>query len=49
MPVLNDLPMTAVVLEIGFATHADDRKKIMDVKTQQAIAQALTRSVRDFF
>lgn len=49
MPILSDLTMTAVVLEIGFATHVDDRKKIMDVKTQQAIAQALSKGIRDFF
>jgi N-acetylmuramoyl-L-alanine amidase len=48
-PILNDLAMTAVILEIGFATNLDDRKKVMDVKTQQAIAQALTKSVMDFF
>lgn len=49
MPILSDLTMTAVVLEIGFATHVDDRKKIMDVKTQQAIAQALSKGIRDYF
>ncbi len=49
MPILSDLTMTAVVLEIGFATHVDDRKKIMDVKTQQAIGQALSKGIRDFF
>jgi N-acetylmuramoyl-L-alanine amidase len=49
MPILSDLTMTAVVLEGGFATNIDDRKKIMDEKTQQAIAQALSKSIRDFF
>jgi N-acetylmuramoyl-L-alanine amidase len=49
MPLLSDLTMTAVVLEIGFATNTVDRNKIMDVKTQQAIAQVLSKSVMDFF
>ena len=49
MPILSDLTMTAAVLEMGFATNMDDRKKIMDEKTQQAIAQALSKSIRDFF
>lgn len=49
MPILSDLTMTAVALEMGFATNMDDRKKIMDEKTQQAIAQALSKSIRDFF
>jgi N-acetylmuramoyl-L-alanine amidase len=49
MPILSDLTMTAVVLEGGFATNIDDRKKIMDEKKQQAIAQALSKSIRDFF
>jgi N-acetylmuramoyl-L-alanine amidase len=49
VPILSDLTMTAAVLEMGFATNMDDRKKIMDEKTQQAIAQALSKSIRDFF
>ena len=49
MPILSDLTITAAVLEMGFATNMDDRKKIMDEKTQQAIAQALSKSIRDFF
>lgn len=49
MPILSGLTMTAVVLEIGFVTNMDDRKKIMDEKTQQAIAQALSKGIRDFF
>jgi len=49
IPILNDLARTAVVLEIGFATNTDDRKRIMSEKTQQAIAQALSKSINDFF
>jgi N-acetylmuramoyl-L-alanine amidase len=49
IPVLNDLTVTAIILELGFATNVDDRKKVMDAAAQQAIAQALAKSVRDYF
>lgn len=49
VPILSDLMLAAVVLEMGFATHADDRKKIMDETTQQAIVEALRKSIREFF
>lgn len=49
MPILKDLTLTAVILEMGFATNTDDRKKMMNEKTQQAIAQALGKSINDFF
>lgn len=49
MPILNDLTLAAVVLETAFATNVDDRKKVMDEKTQQAIAEALSKSIREFF
>jgi N-acetylmuramoyl-L-alanine amidase len=46
---LEGLSIPAVVVEIGFATNPEDRKKILDVKTQEAIAHALCQSIRDFF
>ena len=49
MPVLNGLTLAAVVLETGFATNVDDRKKIMDKETQQFIAEALSKSIREYF
>ena len=49
MAALNDLTFAAVVLEMGFATNADDRKKVMDEKTRQAIVEALSKSIREFF
>jgi len=49
MMILNDLTLAAVVLEMGFATNVDDRKKIMDEKTQQDIVEALSKSIREFF
>jgi N-acetylmuramoyl-L-alanine amidase len=49
MPILGDLSIPAVVMEVGFATNTDDRKKILTEKTQQAIAQALAKGIRDYF
>jgi N-acetylmuramoyl-L-alanine amidase len=49
MPIFNDLTLAAVVLEVGFATNVDDRKKVMDEKTQQAIVEALSKSIQAFF
>lgn len=49
IPILKDLTLTAVILEMGFATNTEDRKKMMNEKTQQAIAQALGKSINDFF
>ena len=49
MPIFNDLTLAAVVLEVGFATNVDDRKKVMDEKTQQAIVEALGKSIQAFF
>jgi N-acetylmuramoyl-L-alanine amidase len=49
MSILKELTLAAVVLELGFATNVDDRKKIMDEKTQQAIVEALSKSIKGFF
>ncbi len=49
MSILSELTVAAVVLEMNFATNVDDRKKIVDEKTQQAIVEALSKSIREFF
>lgn len=49
MPILNELTLAAVVLEMGFATNVDDKKKVIDEKTQQAIVEVLSKSIREFF
>lgn len=49
IPVLTGLSIPAVVLEIGFATNLEDKEKIMDEKTQSAIVQALSTSIREYF
>jgi len=47
--VLEGISIPAVVLEIGFATNTDDRKKMLEENTQSAIAHALSQSIKDFF
>jgi N-acetylmuramoyl-L-alanine amidase len=49
IPVIEGLSIPAVVVEIGFATNTDDKKKLMDVNTQNAVAQALCQSIKDYF
>ena len=46
---LEGLSVPAVMVEIGFATNPEDKKKITDAKTQEAIAHALCQSIKDFF
>ena len=46
---LEGLSIPAVVVEIGFATNPEDRKTIVDAKTQAAVAHALCQSIKDFF
>jgi len=36
-----------VVVEIGFATHAGDQRKLLDEASRQAIAAALAKSIRE--
>ena len=43
---LEGLSIPAVVVEIGFATNPEDRKTIVDAKTQAAVAHALCQSIK---
>lgn len=47
--ILNSLPLASVIVEIGFSTNSDDRKKILDEKVKIAVARALSNSIREFF
>jgi len=47
--LLRSLTMPAILLEVGFATHIKDRKKLRDTKVQKSVADALTRSVKKYF
>lgn len=48
VPVLEGLTVPAVAVEIGFATNAEDKKIITDEKEQKAVAQSLSKAVREF-
>ncbi len=49
IPLLEGMTLPAVVVEIGFATHPDDRKAIEDPATQKAIARALSVAISEYF
>lgn len=48
-PLLDGLTIPGVILEIGFATHPEDRKKLTDEDTQRAIARALVEGLWKYF
>jgi len=49
IPVLQNLSIPAVVLEIGFSTNPGDRKKLQEESVQAAVAKAIAESIREFF
>ena len=49
VPVLQNLSIPAVVLEIGFSTNPGDRKKLQEESVQAAVAKAIAESIREFF
>ena len=46
--ILQNLNIPAVVLEIGFATSPNDRKKLQEESIQAAVAKAVADGVRDY-
>ena len=46
---LQSLTTPAVLLEVGFATSRKDRKKLKDEKIQKDVADALTKSIKEYF
>lgn len=49
MPVIDGLLVSAVSVEMGFATNPEDRKKLLAVNTQTEIARALANSIKSFY
>lgn len=49
IPILQNLTVPAVVLEVGFATNPGDRKKLQEESIQASVAKAIADSVREFF
>jgi N-acetylmuramoyl-L-alanine amidase len=48
-PLLDGLTIPGVIVEIGFATHPEDRKKLTDENTQRAVARALVAVLWKYF
>ncbi len=48
-PLLDALAIPGLIIEVGFATEAEDRKKLTDEETQKAVAHALVRGLRTYF
>ncbi len=49
IPGLDKLDIPAVVIELGFATNIDNRKKLTKKNTQKALADALSESIKEYF
>jgi N-acetylmuramoyl-L-alanine amidase len=48
-PILEEINTPALVVEIGFGTNPEERKKLLSVKGQLEIAENLAKSVKLFF
>lgn len=49
MPVIDGLRISAVSVEMGFATSSEDKKKLLAVNTQTEIAKAMANSIKSFY
>ncbi|MDP2853642.1 MAG: N-acetylmuramoyl-L-alanine amidase [Smithellaceae bacterium] len=49
VPLAEGLSVPVLVVELGFATNPDDKKKLASDKTQKEIARALAKSIQSFF
>jgi N-acetylmuramoyl-L-alanine amidase len=47
-PLLDGLTIPGLVVEIGFATHPDDRKKLTEPETQREVARAVVKGLQDY-
>ena len=47
--VLQSMTAPAILLEMGFATNLENKKKLKDKKVQQAVADALSKSIKKYF
>jgi N-acetylmuramoyl-L-alanine amidase len=48
VPVLEGMAIPAIVLEMGFATNLNDRKKMTDKKVQKKIAEVLSAGIKEY-
>jgi N-acetylmuramoyl-L-alanine amidase len=48
-PLLDGLNLPGIVVEVGFATHPEERKKLADEETQKAVAHAIVKGIQGYF
>jgi N-acetylmuramoyl-L-alanine amidase len=48
-PILEGISIPAVVVEIGFATNPEEKKKLLSANSQSEIAKILAKSIKLFF
>jgi len=48
-PLLSGVTIPGLVVEVGFATNPEERKKLTAEETQRAVARALVKGLRDYF
>ncbi len=48
-PLLDGLTMPGLIVELGFATNPEERKRLTGEETQRAIARALVKGLRNYF
>ena len=49
LPIMDELFIPALVVEMGFATNSEDKNKLLSPKTQVEIAKALSKGIKSFF
>ena len=49
VPLLEGLTIPGLVVELGFATNPEERKKLTGEETQRSVARALVNGLRDYF
>jgi len=49
VPLAERLSVPVLIIELGFATNPDEKKKLTSGKTQTEIARALAKSIKSFF
>ncbi len=48
-PLLEGTAVPGIVVEVGFATHPEDRKALGTEEKQRAVARAMVRGLREYF
>lgn len=49
VPIMEGITIPALVVEIGFATNPEEKKKLLSENTQKDIAKALAKSIISFY